>query len=269
LIISVLGTKGGVGKSTVAMALAIWMSARKRVLLIDGDTHVRSVELKMCPGMDATLADVLAERRSWEEAIFECDLVDKKTKEPLYPNLAIIPAGSSFIGEKTGEIIRAAARRLNHTLAHCSKEFDHVLIDTPASMGYEHLLLTAAGERIVHVCEANDDSILSAKQTRIGMERMLDIETLGVVLCKIPPDVDVGIWKRKALEVAPVLGVVPADEHVDRAFRENLPVVAAYPECPASLALKEISAKLVGRRTKGVDVEGRIDAAIERIKRVM
>lgn len=60
----------------MAMGVTIWISKLrpKPILLIDGDLHVRSVELKMCPVRDVTLADVLAGKKSWEDAVYACEL---------------------------------------------------------------------------------------------------------------------------------------------------------------------------------------------------
>jgi len=80
-VFSVIGTKGGVGKSTVTMGLCIWLSKlepKKHVLLIDGDLHVRSAELKMFPRHDVTLADVFAGKKPWQEAVYTCQLADKE-----------------------------------------------------------------------------------------------------------------------------------------------------------------------------------------------
>ncbi|MEM2192587.1 MAG: AAA family ATPase [Candidatus Hadarchaeales archaeon] len=85
-VFSVVGTKGGVSKTTVAMGVSIWMSLMKpdeKILLVDGDLHVRSVELKMCPTKDATLFDVMIGRRSWRDATYTCQLTSGE--DLLYP----------------------------------------------------------------------------------------------------------------------------------------------------------------------------------------
>jgi len=269
-VFAVLGTKGGVGKSTVSMGVSIWLSKllpKKSVLLVDGDPHVRSAELKMCPTYDATLADVLARNKTWEEAIYLCQLTDKGGKL-LYPNLTVLPAGAGgFLPQLKGSPL-AYFNNLklvfDKMMSAMRKKFDVILIDTPASASLEHLILTAAADQILYICEANDDSINSTLATARGLESFMEIKPAGVVLSKVQYNVDLKKWEGKASKIAPVLGVVPADELVDDAFRDNLPVVAAYPESPASLAIKEVAQKLAKTKmAAGGEFQHRLDKALK------
>lgn len=270
VVYSIVGTKGGVSKTTVAMGLSIWISAlrpKERVLLIDGDLHVRSVELKMCPTRDATLSDVLLGKRSWEDAVYTCQLLSGG--ELLYPNLAVTPAGGRFLPLKSGDVaarLERARKIFEKMLAEVREKFGTIIVDTPASVSYEHLILTAIADQILYVCEANDDSINSTLSTAKGLTGLMDIEPAGVVLSRVMGGVDVKPWLKKAGEIAPVLGVVPFDEAVDEAFRDNLPVAAAYPDSRASLAIKEIAKKLLkSAPTSRAKLSERLDLAVEKV----
>lgn len=268
-VISVSGTKGGTGKSTVAMGITIWISKlrEKPILLIDGDLHVRSVELKMCPVRDVTLADVLAGKKSWEDAVYACEL--ESGGELLYPKLAVLPAGGRFLPPmKAGShlaYLDLTRRIFSRMISDLREKFGTIIIDTPASISYEHLILIAVADRILYVCEPNDDSIKATLATAQGLMRLMEIEPAGVVLNRVPASIDVKPWLEKASKIAPVLGTVPDDDSVDDAFRDNLPVVAAYPDCPASLALKEIAKKLLKIKLKPAELPRRLDLAIKKV----
>jgi MinD-like ATPase involved in chromosome partitioning or flagellar assembly len=268
MIFTILGTKGGVGKSSLAIGVSIHLSKRERTLLIDGDPHVRSVELKLAPGMEHSLVDYMRGRAKWKDVVYRCSL--EKDGKLLYSNLAVVPAGASFlppIGE--GEGLLRGAEKLEGMLKETCKKFSYVVIDTPASVSYEHILLTAAGDGIIYVCEANDDSILAARATAGGMRKLLDVPPTGVVLSRIPPRVKPEPWIRKAGEIAPVLGVVPFDPQLDEAFRRNLPVDAFALDSRANLAFAEIAGKLSGMKGGKVAVRERIDRALDRIARLL
>lgn len=266
-----LGTKGGVGKSTVSMGIAIWFStfSKEKVLLIDGDMHVRSVELKMCsPNKDTTLADVLERKKPWREAVYVCDLTLEGKQ--LYPNLSVLPARGRFLPKLSGntyEYLKNVGGNFARMMTKLKKEFQYIVIDTPASFGKEHLILVSASDVVVYVCEANDDSINATLSASDGLGLLMGMGTGGVILSRAPDYLDLSkrsIWVKKAERIAPLLGTIPSDTGVDRSFRENLPVVAAFPDGPASLAMKSIAKRLWKMKPTGVEQWARIERAIEK-----
>ncbi len=247
-VISVLGTKGGVGKSTVAMGIACWLSKLQddMVLLVDGDVHVRTVELKMCPGADLTLAHVLEGKCTLAEAVYACQL--RSGGQPLFPKLAILPAGGRFLPPGARDMVsfvRTMVRRFERMLSTLRRKFSYIVVDTPASVGFEHLILTAIADGLLYVINPDVDSILSARQTALGLKQLLGLDGIGVVLNRVPPATNTEQWVLQAEEIARVLGVIEDDELVEDAFRRDLPVVALYPDAPASLALRDIASQIL------------------------
>jgi MinD-like ATPase involved in chromosome partitioning or flagellar assembly len=265
-VISILGTKGGVGKSTVAMGIAIWMSKMQPdrwILLIDGDMHVQTIGLKMCPVTDVTLAEVLDGGKPVEEAVYQCEL--ESNGKPLFPKLAILPAGGRFLPAMRGnplEFISETKRKFDSIVTKLRKMFSYIIVDTPASMSFEHLILTSIADRVLYVCEPNDDSIEATRVTAVELKKFMDVESLGVVLNRVPLRVDERVWIKKASRIDRVLGVVPEDESVGEAFRENLPVVAVAPDSPASRALREITRRVLEVEIKPTTVSSKIDRAL-------
>ena len=269
-VLAILGTKGGVSKSTLAMGLAIWISKLKpkeRCLLIDGDMHVRSVELKMCRAHDATLRDVLTGEKAWESAVYTCELEDENG-ELLYPNLAILPAGGRFMPpmrESPLVYLERAKRLFGGMIGGLRKKFEYILIDTPASVGLEHFILTASADAVIYVCEPNEDSIESTLVTSEELKDLMRVQALGVVLSRVPADIDAEPWIRKASKIGTFLGAIPEDTRVSMAFRENLPVVAAYPDCPASLAMQKIARRILEVRVGKTELGERIERGLGRV----
>jgi len=267
VILSVIGTKGGAGKSTVSMGLAIWMSKLKpeeRVLLVEGDTHVQTIQLKMCPGAERTLSDVLSEECGLEEALYLCQLRSGGTA--LYPNLSILPAGAQFLPRLRGdpvEFLRVTKQKFDLLQSKLRKLFQRVVVDTPASFGFEHLLLTSIADGLIYVVEPSDDSIDATVRTARGLERLLGSRTVGVILNRMPEGEEG--WKEKARRVGRLLGVVPEDPSVGVSFRQNLPVVAAYPTSPASMALRTAAETLLNLELKPEPFGRKFKRAIEKL----
>lgn len=250
------------------MGMAVWtarLEPKKWVLLIDGDMHVRTIELKMCPVTDATLADVLEGNKELEDAVYQCEL--ESDGEPLFPKLAVLPAGGRFLPSMRGnpiEFIDQTKRKFDRLMKKLRSRFQYIYVDTPASMSFEHLILTAIADSLVYICEPNDDSIDSTKMTAEGIREFMEVEPIGIVLNRFDPHLKKEKWIRKAGEIAPVLGVVPDDPTVVESFAENLPVVAAHPDSPASKAVREITVKVLRAKVRGTGVSERFDRAIQR-----
>ncbi|MEM2481355.1 MAG: AAA family ATPase [Candidatus Hadarchaeales archaeon] len=267
MILSVLGTKGGAGKSTVSMGIAMWMSKLKpeeRVLLVEGDTHVQTIQLKMCPSADRTLSDVLSDRCDLLEAIYLCQL--RSEGRPLYPNLSVLPAGAQFLPRLRGdpvEFLKVTKRKFDSIVAKFRELFQRTVVDTPASFGFEHLLLTSIADGLVYVVEPNDDSIDSTARTARGLERILGTKTVGVILNRLPGDEEE--WKERARKVGRLLGVVPDDPLVEASFRQNLPVVAAYPTSPASMAIRTVAESLLNLEVEREPFSKKFGRAIKRL----
>lgn len=269
-VLAILGTKGGVSKSTLAMGLAIWISKLKlkdRCLLIDGDMHVRSVELKMCRVHDATLKDVLTREKPWESAVYTCELEDE-AGELLYPKLAVLPAGGRFMPPMRDSpltYLEMAKRLFGNMIEGLRKEFKYIIVDTPASVGFEHFILTASADAVIYVCEPNEDSTSSTLATSEELGDLIKIQALGVVLSRVPADINAKSWIKKVKKIAPLLGVIPEDPKVGAAFREDLPVVTAYPASPASLAMRGIAKKVLGTPVRKTGVEKKLERGLERV----
>ncbi len=269
-IISIVGTKGGTGKSTVSMGIATWlakMQPKKWTLLVDGDIHVRTVEFKMCPGTDVTLSNVLEGDATLEDAIYLCQL--EADGKPLYPRLAVLPAGGRFLPPMSGnpvDFIDKTKRRFDRMISRLRKHFSYIIVDTPASMSFEHLILTAIADGIVYVVMPNLDSIVSTHQTAKGLEEFMGSNALGVVINQVPPDADVDGWIKQASRIAPVLGTIPQDAEVDRAFRRDLPIVAADPTAAASQAMERITSELFEREIKPTKLSAKFERAMQKSK---
>ena len=258
--IAVISSKGGSGKSTTVMGLSMWVSKlrpKENVLVLDGDLVVNTIQFKMCRAPKATLADVLRDSEPLERALHRCDIKDPKTGRALYPNVGILPAAKRRHGEKSRKSFLPPMHGSRYSsIMQIAKQFDDMkrklqimfsfaFIDTPAARGMEHMFLAGLGDGVIYVVDPSDESIEATVSTARDLERMLGVQTLGVVLNRITPYHDKQKWVKKASEIGPVLGVVPKDDLVDRAFSHNIPVVAADENSPASQALKKIVLKLL------------------------
>lgn len=275
--IAVFAVKGGTGKSSVAISLAVELSADKKVLLIDGDQHIRTSELKLIEigREEPRLRDVLEGTADWREAVYACNLL--KDGEYVLPNLYVLPAGASFLPDlEMGvhpRVFLDRVTRFEEVLSEIEKRVDYIIIDTPANFTREHFVLLSAADAILLVLNPDDDTYISTREKLNDLQTLMgEFQILGCVLNRVPTDFDEEYWVRRAREeFGEVLGVIHLDEHLTRAFSENLPVQVRFPDCRVVKELRELSTRIRSMRlkTRRKKITERIDFALGVLKRLL
>ena len=170
----------GEGKSTLALALAI-MSAEqgKSTLLIDADLRQPSIETMLRLDPDAGLAEVLAQRGSWEWNHLVRPVVSKPHLFVLGPGLPQ-PRSLAMIGQQIRKV-----------LAQATKEYDLVVIDSPPLLGCAETLDLAAASEITVLAVRSGHTSMKIVATTIETLRRVNVPIAGIVLNESPVDGDV------------------------------------------------------------------------------
>ena len=135
----VTGGKGGVGKSTVTVNLAVDLSRRgRRVLLCDLDLGLANVDVMLRVQTSYTLVDALAGR---------CELEDCISTGPC--GLHIIAGGSGELG--WGDSNQSRREELLGALRSLGESYDIILCDGAAGIGGDVLGLSSAADRVLLV----------------------------------------------------------------------------------------------------------------------
>ena len=151
-IIVVASGKGGTGKtSLVAGVSAALASAGKKVLVIDGDSGLRNLDivLGMSDRVVFSYADVASGMVTLDEAA---------VKHPALEHLYLLTAPADPMkNELTSDQIRTLVRQIRE------EKFRYVLIDGPAGLAPEYTAFAAAADEAIVVTTGENGSLRGAE----------------------------------------------------------------------------------------------------------
>ncbi len=232
-IIVVTSGKGGTGKSTVSAGLAYALARLgKRILLIDGDAGLRSLDLMLGVGGNTVydISDVFAGR---------CEPVRAIYASPVFQNVFVMPAPISLEQLCTPQEMQKLCRGL-------SKYYDVVIVDCPAGVGRGFETAVAAAQQALVVCTPDmvcmrDAHILSDLLADKQIPARLIINRLRPrkIMDGSMPDIDT-IIDESALQL---LGVIPEDETVAVANANGRPLPL---DCNAEICFSNIARRFIG-----------------------
>jgi len=237
--IVVASGKGGVGKSTVAVNLALGLAALgKRVGLLDADIHGPSVPMMLG----------VSERRP--EAV-EGKLIPVEAHGIRAISLGFLTGGLDPIIWR-GPL---ASRAIEQLLSDVDwSGVDHLVLDLPPGTGDIQISIAqkANPSGVVIVTTPQDVALIDAIRG-VRMFEKVDIPVLGIVenmsefLCPHCGKAS-AIFPRGALHLelerlgVPVLARVPLDPAVAAAGDEGTPTIVRAPDSPAGRSYRELAA---------------------------
>ena len=234
MISVVTSGKGGAGKSTVSAGLGCALAHRgRRVLLVDGDAGLRSLDVML--GIAGTavydMADVLSSACQPTNAIYP---------SPICPNVFVLPAPVNLEQLAQPEAMAGLCREL-------SAFYDEIIVDCPAGIGRGFKAAIAGADRAFVVTTpdmvcARDAQILGHLLEERKMRAHLVINRLrpNTVLDGSMPDVD------EIIDTAGIqlLGIIPEDEEVAVANANAKPLPAA---CNAAICFDNLAQRFMGK----------------------
>lgn len=215
-MISVLGLKGGSGKTLTATNLAVALAdAGNRVTIVDIDLQFGDVGLALGLSPERTVFDLIGSGGSLDAEKLE----DFLAVHPSGARALLAPARPDQAGVVTSDFLRdvyAVLREVN----------DFVIVDTPPSFTPEAI---AAVDSSTEVCMVAMLDSLSLKNSKLGLETLermnFDMDRVRLVLNRA--DSNVGIARE---DVAAIMGaepriLVPSDRNVTRSINRGEPIV--------------------------------------------
>lgn len=232
-VIGIISLKGGVGKTSVTVALGdVFSDLGKRVLLIDGNLSAPNLGLHLnVIDPEITLHDVLSREKNTGDAIYSLDKFD------------ILPA-KLFSNKEVSPL------NLKNKLSSLKKNYDIILIDSPPSLNEEALATILAADEVL-VVTTPDYPTLGTTIKAIKLARSRGANISGLVLNKIfNKDFEISFEEvEKTLDI-PIMARIPHDINMVKALAYFTPYTSYKPKSDASMEFRRLAAILIGQKYK-------------------
>lgn len=235
-VITVWSPKGGVGKTTAAVNLALTLSEHgKSACLVDLDLAFGDVAITM----------QLFPTHSIEHAIGRDE---KLTVEELHGLLTLHSDTMAILAAPTHPEVREriSAALITKILDTLKETFDYIVVDTAPTLDDQGVSAMDASEGIVVVATLD---VPTLKNVKIGMEALDELEVSATrYLLLNRADDEVGI---NADRIEGILGTKPVariSTSIDIAVATNAgaPIVLKNPAHPATRAIRELASQITG-----------------------
>ncbi|MEM2865759.1 MAG: cell division ATPase MinD [Candidatus Hadarchaeales archaeon] len=221
--------KGGVGRTTLTANLALALAKEGRTTMLV-DACFSSPNLGLLFKLERapyTLNDVLRGEIPPSDAVYEGP-----------HGLRVVP--SSISGDMQGVDLA----KLPSALDGLGEKAEFMLIDTPGGLKRETVAVLKTGQEVLLLTLPEITSLSDTMRTKVLLE-FLGLHPRGVVLNRVRgKDYEFPPGEIKRLLDLPILGEVPEDLSVRKAWRRGEPLVELYPRSPASRAITDLAGKL-------------------------
>jgi flagellar biosynthesis protein FlhG len=261
-IVAVTSGKGGVGKTSITVNLAIALSRKGlRVLVIDCDFGLSNVDVLMGTTAPFDLSHVVHFQKDIREVIAEG------------PNGVRFIAGGSGVQELLN-LNEAQLARLVDNLVQLENTADVILLDTGAGISSGVLRVLMAAQEVIVVTSPEPTSMMDAyaliktlssaggeNKMRLVVNRAETTTEAEETLTKFASVVR--LYLRLEMEE---LGYVLFDQQVSRAVKAQTPFIIGYPKSTAARNIENIAWKLLDIKpeTTGSGFKGFLQNLVKR-----
>ena len=241
-VLAVASGKGGVGKTNVAVNLAVSLAQLHRsVALLDADFGLGNIDVLLGLAPEYHLGHVLSGEKTLNEIILEGPL-----------GVQLVPAASGLREMTALEPLQRD--RLVTSLARLRRSVDYLMVDTAAGISDNVVDTLTMADRVLLVTNLDPAAIVDAYATAKVVTAASPKAHIGIIVNGVRDAQEAGLAFRQ-LDVAAAkflqrslkyYGFVADDPLVRQATLSQRAVVLHAPQSPASRCFRILAARIAG-----------------------
>jgi flagellar biosynthesis protein FlhG len=240
-IVTIASGKGGVGKTNIAINLAIALAKRgKSVILVDGDTNLANVDVLLGISPKLTIINLILDDVPIDKVLY---------KHPA--GFSVLPnVSGDFNWQDISDIIKSRIFKIIHQL---KSMFDYVIIDTATGLSPIAIDFASYADDIFLVT-TSEPTAISDSYAYIKVVNSMELNgNISLLHNMITSPAEVSeMFQRFSLVLnhflemdVTIIGYVELDENVREAVKRQQPFLLAYPETAASHNIQYICESLL------------------------
>lgn len=235
-VIAVTGGKGGIGKTTISVNMAIaFAKMKKKVLLFDADLGLANVDVLLGLNPEKNIHDFLQGN---------CDLKDVCINGP--HGLKIIPSASGI--QKMADLSSNEAIGLIRSFSSLTENVDIMIIDMASGISSQVMDLTHASQDIIVVICNDPSSLMDSYAVIKILHQKYARSRFGIVVNKVKTSYEgFNVFSRfqetisKFINISMhFLGCIPLDDYISLAASDRASFVDKFPNSAATQAISNV-----------------------------
>lgn len=239
-VVAVTSGKGGVGKTNISVNIGVALAqVGRRVAILDADMGLANVNILLGMFPEFNLSHVLSGEKTLREIMMTGPA-----------GVKVIPASSGI--QRMSELSAVEQAGLIHAFSEIDNDLDVLIVDTAAGISNSVVNFARACQEIMVVVCDEPTSLADAYAYIKLMNRDYGLNSFHIITNMVQSaEQGQALFNKlskvtdRYLDVAlQFVGAVPQDEYLKKSVQKQMPVVVAFPQSKAALAMKNLARKI-------------------------